>query len=81
MAYIIISCHSLGPCLPGRDDSALFAKAIACSNDGDLRGALAGFSELLHRSPGHADAAFNVTALLQMAGHSALAVHYIARVS
>lgn len=39
-----------------------------------------GFDTLLRRRPTHADAAFNVTALLQMAGHTALAVHYITTV-
>lgn len=63
--------------LIGSQVSSLFSRAIELSNEGDLRGALRGFSEVLSLCPSHADAAFNLTALLQMLGQTALAVHYI----
>lgn len=57
--------------------SSLFSQAVASHESGDWIQALQGFSKVLDLFPSHADAAFNIAAILQMLGNPRLAVYYI----
>ena len=64
-----------------KEISTLFSQAVASHESGDWIQALQGFSHVLDQCPSHADAAFNIAAILQLLGNTRLAVYYTTLVS
>ena len=60
--------------------TSLFSQAVKSHESGDWTKALQDFSEVLDLDSRHADAAFNIAAILQMLGKTRLAVYYTTKV-